>query len=46
MNLNALRFFYEASQYDTLTEASQHLHISQPALTKHIKNLEKDYHIN
>ena len=46
MNLNALRFFYEASQYDTLTEASQHLHISQPALTKHIKNLEKDYHVN
>ena len=46
MNLNALRFFYEASQYDTLTEASQHLHISQPALTKHIKNLEKDYHVH
>lgn len=45
MNLTALRYFYEASQYKTLTQASQHLHISQPALTKHIKNLEKEYQI-
>lgn len=45
MNLTALRYFYEASQYKTLTQASQHLHISQPALTKHIKNLEKEYQV-
>ncbi|MEG0254246.1 LysR family transcriptional regulator [Vagococcus sp.] len=43
MNLNALRYFYEASHYETLTKASQALHISQPALTKHIKNIEKEY---
>src|SRR5699024_3716728 len=24
---------------------SKHLHISQPALTKHIKNLEKEFHV-
>lgn len=45
MNLNALRYFYESAQYDTLTEASYNLHISQPALTKHIKNLENEYNI-
>lgn len=45
MNLHSLRFFYEAFQYNSLTEASKHLHISQPALTKHIKNLEKEFHV-
>ena len=45
MNLNALRYFYESAKYETLTEASQKLHISQPALTKHIKNLEREYHV-
>ncbi|MBO0444142.1 LysR family transcriptional regulator [Vagococcus fluvialis] len=45
MNLQSLRFFYEAFQYNSLTEASKHLHISQPALTKHIKNLEKEFHV-
>lgn len=43
MNLHSLRYFYDASFYPSLTEASHHLHISQPALTKHIKNLEEDY---
>ena len=43
MNLHSLRYFYEATKYSSLTEASHYLHISQPALTKHIKNLEEEY---
>lgn len=46
MNLQALRYFYEAFRYQSLTEASKELHISQPALTKHIKNIEKEFQVN
>ncbi len=46
MNLNALRYFYEASQYTSLIQASRYLHISQPALSKHIKNLEDEYGVS
>lgn len=43
MNYNKLRYFYEASRTLNLTRAAQNLYISQPALSKHISDLEGDF---
>lgn len=42
MNYNKLRYFYEAGRTLNLTRAAQNLYISQPALSKHISDLEQD----
>ena len=42
MNYNKLRYFYEAGRTLNLTRAAQDLYISQPALSKHIADLERD----
>lgn len=42
MNYNKLRYFYEAGRTLNLTRAAQDLYISQPALSKHIADLELD----
>lgn len=42
MNYNKLRYFYDAGRTLNLTRAAQELYISQPALSKHIADLEKD----
>ena len=34
------RIFYEVANYGNITKASMHLNISQPAISKSIKNLE------
>lgn len=43
LNYNKLRYFYEASRTLNLTRAAQNLYISQPALSKHISDLENDF---
>ena len=40
MNLELYRIFYEVAKLKNITAASEKLKISQPAVTKHIKNLE------
>ena len=40
INLNLYRIFYVAAQSKTIMEASKKLHISQPAVSKSINNLE------
>ena len=35
------RFFYEVANYGNITKASEHLNISQPAISKSIKHLEE-----
>lgn len=45
MELNNLRYFYEAAKYGHITKAAENLHIAQPALTKSIKALEDELNI-
>lgn len=40
VNLELYRIFYEVAKASNITVASQNLNISQPAVTKHIKDLE------
>lgn len=42
INLELYRIFYEVAEKKNLTKASKSLNISQPAVTKHIKNLEEE----
>ena len=42
INLNNLKYFYEVVNAGNITKASNNLFISQPALTKAIKQLEKE----
>ena len=42
INLELYRIFKIVADEENLTKASEILHISQPAVTKHIKNLEKE----
>lgn len=45
MNIKKLIYFYELSKFKSINEASQNMNISQPALTKIIKDLETKYKI-
>ena len=40
MNLNLYRIFYTVAKTKSFSESSKTLHISQPAISKHIQNLE------
>ncbi len=41
MNLDLWKIFYEVANAKTISKASEKLHISQPAITKQIHNLEE-----
>lgn len=42
INLNSLKYFYEIADSKNITKASTNLNVSQPALTKALKQLESD----
>jgi len=44
-NLELYRIFVEVAKEKNITRASENLHISQPAVTRHIKNLENELNI-
>lgn len=46
MNLNQLKHFYAVCIYGSLSEASEHLYISQPSLSSSIKLLEKEFGVS
>ena len=41
INLNLYKIFYEVAKEQNITKASEELSISQPAISKSIKNLEE-----
>lgn len=41
-NLELYKIFVEVAKQKNITKASERLHISQPAVTRHIKNLENE----
>ena len=42
INLNLLKYFYEVVNIGNITKASEKLLVSQPAITKAIKELENE----
>ncbi|TBL81209.1 LysR family transcriptional regulator [Paenibacillus thalictri] len=42
MNLHALRLFYEVAKCGSVTKAAESAHISQPAVSAQLRNLEKE----
>src|SRR5690625_1473517 len=42
MDIRQLEYFYEVAKHLNFTKAAAHLHISQPSLSKTIKNLESE----
>lgn len=43
INLELYNFFCQVIEYDSFSEASKKLYISQPAITKKIQNLEEQF---
>ena len=42
MNLRQLRYFIAIVEQGSISKAAEHLHIAQPALSQHIRNMESD----
>lgn len=43
MNFAQLKAFQAVANHGSITRAAQLLHVSQPSVSKHLKNLEQDY---
>ena len=43
MNFTQLKAFQAVANNGSITKAAQLLHVSQPLVSKHLKNLEKDF---
>jgi LysR family nitrogen assimilation transcriptional regulator len=42
MNLRQLQYFVEVSELESVTRAAERLHVAQPALSRHLRSLERD----
>src|SRR5262245_20447082 len=42
MNLRQLQYFVEVGELESVTRAAERLHVAQPALTRHMRALERD----
>ena len=42
MNLRQLQYFVEVSELESVTKAAERLHVAQPALSRHMRTLERD----
>ncbi len=45
INLNLYRIFYETAQYHSISDAAKSMYLSQPAISKAIKNLENELNV-
>src|SRR5258708_20106982 len=45
MELRSLHYFVRIAELGSITRASAHLHIAQPALTRHVQRLEEELDI-
>lgn len=46
MNINQLQYFQVTCKYENISKAAQELHVSQSAISKSIRELEKEFEIN
>ncbi|MBE3559623.1 MAG: LysR family transcriptional regulator [Ktedonobacteraceae bacterium] len=46
MNLQNLRIFLKVAEFEHVTRAAEALHLSQPAVTRTIQNLEQEIHLD
>lgn len=46
VNLNLYRIFYYVAKEKSITGAAKRLYISQPAISKSLKKLEEELHVN
>lgn len=42
MDLRQLRYFIAIIEHSSISRAAQHLHVAQPALSQHLRNMEAD----
>lgn len=42
MDLRGIRYFVQIAELGSMTRAAQHLHVAQPALSRHIRALEQE----
>jgi LysR family nitrogen assimilation transcriptional regulator len=45
MNLRQLQYFMEVSELESVTKAAERLHVAQPALSRHMRSLERDLRV-
>ena len=45
MTLTQLRYYQAVCQFNSISKASEHLHVSQPAVSIAISNLEMEFHV-
>lgn len=45
MNIRSLRYFLKVAEYSSITRAAADLHLTQPALTRHIAQLEEEFRV-
>jgi LysR family transcriptional regulator, nitrogen assimilation regulatory protein len=45
MDLRSLRYFVRIAELGSITRAAAHLHIAQPALTRHVQQLEDELNV-
>ena len=46
MTLTQMRYFYEVCQWQNITKAAEHLHVSQPTISVAMQTLEAETGLN
>ncbi|MGJ9382188.1 LysR family transcriptional regulator [Salipaludibacillus sp. CF4.18] len=46
MDIKQLQYFIEINRFSSFSKAAKHLYVTQPTISKMIKNLEKEFNVN